>query len=163
MGPGRWIGIPNRLMRISKNLTLKEATRSATALRKGISNEPSIEHLENLKRIAENVFQPARDHFGVPIQVTSGYRSEELNRAIGGSTRSQHCKGEALDLDVNNEVSNSQLFNYIKDYLDFDQLIWEFGTDQDPDWVHVSYKKEGNRRQILRAKRVNGKVSYEIY
>ena len=153
-------------MKLSKNLTLDEVTKSATAIKKGISNEPTIEHMENLKAIAENIFQPAREHFGVPIAVTSGYRSEELNNLIGGSSRtSQHCKGQALDIDahVYGGVTNKDLFEYLLDHTDFDQLIWEFGVAQDPDWVHVSYKKEGNRGEVLRAKRIKGKVHYEIY
>jgi len=153
-------------MRLSDNLSLKEVTKSATAIKHGISNEPSIEHLENLKAIAENIFQPIRNHFGVPIAVTSGYRSEELNKRIGGSLTSQHSKGEALDLDadVYGQVTNKEIFEYILDHIDFDQLIWEFGTDQDPDWVHVSYKrKERNRGEVLKAIRTNGKVRYEFY
>jgi zinc D-Ala-D-Ala carboxypeptidase len=166
MGPGSRIRIPNRRMRLSDNLSLKEVTKSATAIKHGISNEPSIEHLENLKAIAENIFQPIRNHFGVPIAVTSGYRSEELNKRIGGSLTSQHSKGEALDLDadVYGQVTNKEIFEYILDHIDFDQLIWEFGTDQDPDWVHVSYKrKERNRGEVLKAIRTNGKVRYEFY
>lgn len=153
-------------MRLSDNLSLKEVTKSATAIKHGISNEPSIDHLENLKAIAENIFQPIRNHFGVPIAVTSGYRSEELNKRIGGSLTSQHSKGEALDLDadVYGQVTNKEIFEYILDHIDFDQLIWEFGTDQDPDWVHVSYKrKERNRGEVLKAIRTNGKVRYEFY
>ena len=136
-------------MRLSDNLSLKEVTKSATAIKHGISNEPSIEHLENLKAIAENIFQPIRNHFGVPIAVTSGYRSEELNKRIGGSLTSQHSKGEALDLDadVYGQVTNKEIFEYILDHIDFDQLIWEFGTDQDPDWVHVSYKRKERNRE----------------
>lgn len=152
-------------MRLSKNLSVKEVTKSATAIKHGISNEPSIEHLENLKSIAENIFQPAREHFGVPIAVTSGYRSQELNNLIGGSSRSQHSKGQALDLDadVYGGITNKQLFEYLIDHTDFDQLIWEFGDDQDPDWVHVSYNRERNRGEVLRAVRTNGKVHYEFY
>ena len=153
-------------MRLSDNLSLKEVTKSATAIKHGISNEPSIDHLENLKAIAENIFQPIRNHFGVPIAVTSGYRSEELNKRIGGSLTSQHSKGEALDLDadVYGQVTNKEIFEYILDHIDFDQLIWEIGTDQDPDWVHVSYKrKERNRGEVLKAIRTNGKVRYEFY
>lgn len=166
MGPGSRIRIPRRGMKLSDNLTLKEAIKSSTAIRLGIDNEPTIEHLENLKAIAQNVFQPIRKHFGVPIAVTSGYRSEALNAAIKGSSRSQHCKGEALDLDADvfGGVSNREIFEYILDHIDYDQLIWEFGDNDNPDWVHVSYKKDGkNRGQVLRAVRNNGKVSYEIY
>jgi len=153
-------------MKLSKNLTLAEVTKSATAKRKGISNEPTIEDMENLKAIAQNIFQPLRDHFGCPIGVSSGYRSLDLNRAIGGSSTSQHCKGEALDIDCDmfGGLSNREVFEYIKEHLIFDQLIWEFGNDSDPDWVHVSYKRIGkNRGEILRAGRKNGKTYYEFY
>lgn len=148
-------------MKLSKNLSLKEATRSQTATRKGISNEPTIEHMTNLKRIAQKVFQPARDFFGVPIRVSSGYRSPELNKAIGGSSRSQHSKGEALDLII--EDRNMELFFYIKNHLEFDQLIWEFGTDTEPDWVHVSYSEGKNRGEVLVAEKINGKTSYRRF
>ena len=152
-------------MRLSKNLTLQEVTKSATAIKKGISNEPTIEHLENLKALAENIFQPMRDYFGVPIAVSSGYRSAELNRLIGGSSTSQHCKGEAIDIDCDifGGLSNREVFEYIKEHLTFDQLIWEFGDDSNPDWVHVSYKKGENRGQVLKAVRNSGKISYEFY
>jgi len=150
-------------MNLSKNLSLAEVTKSATAKRRGIANEPSVEHLENLKALSENIFQPVREEFMCPIFISSGYRSEALNEAIGGSKTSQHSKGEAFDLDadVYGVITNADIFNYITDRLDFDQCIWEFGTDSNPDWVHVSYKKEGkNRGQILKAVRVNGKTSY---
>lgn len=150
-------------MNLSKNLSLAEVTKSATAKRRGIANEPSIEHLENLKALSEKIFQPIREEFMCPIFISSGYRSEALNEAIGGSKTSQHSKGEAFDLDadVYGVITNADIFNYITDRLDFDQCIWEFGTDKNPDWVHVSYKKDGNNRgQILKAVRVNGKTSY---
>lgn len=153
-------------MNLSKNLSLAEVTKSATAKRRGISNEPSIEHLENLKAIAENVFQPMRDHFKVPITISSGYRSKELNDAIGGSLASQHSKGEALDIDCApySGLSNREVFEYIREHLEFDQLIWEFGNDSDPDWVHVSYKRSGkNRGEVLKAVRKNGRIRYEFY
>lgn len=149
---------------LSKNLSLQEVTKSTTAIKNGISNEPSIAHLESLKALAENVFQPVREHFAVPIAVTSGYRSSALNDLIGGASSSQHSKGEALDLDadVYGGITNAQVFNYILNSLDFDQLIWEFGTNENPAWVHVSYKKEGNnRREVLRAVKVNGRTKYE--
>ena len=148
-------------MQLSKNLSLKEATRSQTATRKGISNDPPMEHIANLRRIAQKVFQPARDFFGVPIRVSSGYRSPELNKAIGGSTRSQHSKGEALDLII--EDRNMELFFYIKNHLEFDQLIWEFGTDTEPDWVHISYSEGKNRGEVLVAEKINGKTSYRKF
>ena len=150
-------------MHLSKNLTLSEVTKSATAKRRGISNEPTIEHLENLKAVAENIFQPIREEFLCPIYISSGYRSEELNEAIGGSKTSQHSKGEALDLDadVYGVITNADIYHYAEDNLDYDQLIWEFGTDENPDWVHISYRRDGkNRRQKLRAERSGGKTVY---
>jgi zinc D-Ala-D-Ala carboxypeptidase len=152
-------------MQLSKNLSLAEVTRSETAKRKGISNMPTPEHIENFKKLAENVFQPIRDHFGVPIRISSGYRSKELNTAIGGSLSSQHCQGEAIDIDMDGtSITNAQIFHFIKDNLNFDQMIWEFGTDKNPDWVHVSYESTGKqRKQILVAKRVGGKTTYVPY
>src|SRR6056300_531532 len=150
-------------MNLSPNLSLAEVTKSATAKRLGIANEPTIEHLENLKAVAENIFQPIRNHFGVPVAVTSGYRSEALNSAIKGSSTSQHCKGEAMDIDaqVFGKISNKQVYEYIKENLEYDQLIHEFGTDDEPGWVHVSFKREGgNRGERLRATRRNGKTVY---
>ena len=150
-------------MKLSKNLTLDEATKSATAIKNGISNKPSGEHLSNLMAIAQNVFQPVRDHFGKPIAITSGYRSQALNDLIGGASGSQHSKGEALDLDADvfGGLENYQLFHYIKDNLAFDQLIWEFGDDENPDWVHVSYKATGNRGEVLMCVKQNGKTIYK--
>jgi len=143
-------------MKLSKNLTLKEAIKSNTAIRLGIDNTPEQWEINNLRAVAENVFQPVRDHFGVPIAVSSGYRSKRLNKAIGGSKYSQHVIGEALDLDadVYGKVTNAEIFNYIKNNLEWDQMIWEFGDDEEPNWVHVSYKESGfNRKQIKRARR----------
>ena len=139
-----------------------EVTKSATAIKHGIANEPSSQHLTNLKAVATNIFQPCRDYFGKPLAVTSGYRSPKLNELIGGSKRSQHSKGEALDLDaqVYGGFTNAELFYYIKDNLDFDQLIWEFGTDEEPDWIHCSYTTE-NRREVLKAYKHNGKTRYD--
>ena len=150
-------------MKLSKNLTLDEATKSATAIKNGISNKPSSEHLSNLMAIAQNVFQPVRDHFGKPIAITSGYRSQALNDLIGGASGSQHSKGEALDLDADvfGGLENYQMFHYIKDNLDFDQLIWEFGDDENPAWVHVSYKATGNRGEVLICAKQNGKTIYK--
>jgi hypothetical protein len=152
-------------MQLSKNLTLAEVTRSESAKRKGISNEPTPEHIENFKKLAEKVFQPIREHFGIPIHISSGYRSKALNSAIGGSLSSQHCSGEAIDIDMDgSSITNKQVFDFIKDNLVFDQMIWEFGTDKNPDWVHVSYESTGKqRKQILKAVRTNGKTSYVIY
>ena len=152
-------------MKLSQNLSLAEVTKSATAKRRGIANEPTEEHLKNLKALAENIFQPIREEFMCPIFISSGYRSEALNEAIGGSKTSQHSKGEALDLDadVYGVITNADIFHYIEDSLNFDQLIWEFGTDENPDWVHVSYREEGkNRGQVLKAVRKGGRTSYVI-
>lgn len=150
-------------MKISTHLSLAEVTRSETAKRRGISNTPTAEHLENFKLLAENVFEKIRAHFGVPIHISSGYRSKELNDAIGGSQTSQHSKGEAIDIDMDGSesgVSNADVYNFIKDNLEYDQLIWEFGSDTNPDWVHVSYSEKNNRKQILKAVKVNGKTQY---
>lgn len=150
---------------VSKNISYKEATHSTTAKRLGIDNTPDSEQFSNMVYVAENVFQPIREHFGVPIYVSSFFRSEALNKAIRGSSSSTHMKGEAMDLDadVYGKVSNADIFHYIKDNLEVDQLIWEFGTDQNPAWVHVSLSKGNNRNQILVAKRVDGKTVYEFY
>ena len=152
-------------MQLSKNLALAEVMRSETAKRKGISNMPTPEHIENFKLLAENVFQPIRDHFGVPIILSSGYRSKELNTAVGGALSSQHCTGEAIDIDMDGTtVKNAEVFNFIKDNLNFDQLIWEFGTDTNPDWVHVSYESTGKqRKQILKAVKSGKGTSYVPY
>ena len=154
-------------MQLSKHLSLAEVTRSDSAKRNGISNEPTAEHLQNFKLLAEKVFEPIREHFKVPIHISSGYRSAALNKKIGGSLTSQHCQGEAIDIDMDGSaggVTNANVFNYIKDNLNFDQLIWEFGTSSNPDWVHVSYESTGKqRKQILKAVKVGGKTSYVPY
>jgi zinc D-Ala-D-Ala carboxypeptidase len=152
-------------MQLSKNLSLAEVMRSETAKRKGISNMPTPEHIENFKLLAEKIFQPIREHFGKPIHISSGYRSAALNKAIGGASSSQHCSGEAIDIDMDGtDITNAQIFNYIKDNLEFDQLIWEFGTDSNPDWVHVSYESKGKqRKQILKAVKKGGATSYVPY
>jgi hypothetical protein len=154
-------------MKLSKHLDLAEVTRSETAKRKGVSNMPTPEHIENFKLLAEKIFEPIREHFNVPIFISSGYRSKALNQAIGGSLTSQHCQGEAIDIDMDGSssgVTNAQVFQFIKDNLNFDQMIWEFGTDKNPDWVHVSYESTGKqRKQILKAVKINGKTSYVPY
>jgi len=151
------------MSRISKHITYKEATRSVTALRLGIENKPSEYELQNMELIAEKVFEPLREAVNGPIKINSFYRSEELNKAIGGSSRSQHCQGRAIDIDdVYGYVSNAYMYYYIKDNLDFDQLIWEFGTDTNPDWVHVSYVDgDSNRKRCLLAYKDNGKTKYK--
>lgn len=153
-------------MKLSKNLSLQEVTKSNTATRLGIDNTPSEQAINNLKAVAEHVFQPLRDRFGVPIGISSGYRSPELNKAIKGSRTSQHMVGEALDIDADiyGGLSNKDIFDYIKDNLTFDQMIWEFGDDESPAWVHVSYKQnDTNRGRILRAHRNSkGQVYYSV-
>jgi zinc D-Ala-D-Ala carboxypeptidase len=148
-------------MVISQHVTLGELIRSETAKRLGISNMPTPEHIENLKAICEHIFEPIRAEFRVPIYISSGYRSKALNKAIKGSATSQHCKGEALDLDVDghsHDITNKQIFDFIVAKLPFDQVINEF----DYAWIHVSYKKNGpQRKQILRA--VRGKDGGVIY
>ena len=128
---------------------------------------PTEAHITNFKLLAEKVFEPIRKHFGKPIHISSGYRSEALNKAIGGSLTSQHCSGEAIDIDMDggaNGITNKMVFDYIKDNLQFDQLIWEFGTDSAPDWVHVSYESTGKqRKQILKAIKKGGATSYIPY
>jgi len=154
-------------MKLSEHLDLAEVTRSETAKRKGISNTPTPEHLENFKKLAKNIFEPIRKHFGVPIHISSGYRSKALNTAIGGSLTSQHCSGEAIDIDMDgssNGVTNKMVFEFIKANLNFDQLIWEFGTKDAPDWVHVSFETTGKqRKQILIAFKNGGKTAYKPY
>jgi zinc D-Ala-D-Ala carboxypeptidase len=154
-------------MKLSEHLALAEVIRSESAKRNGISNMPTPEHIENFKLLAENVFEPIRMNFRCPIHISSGYRSKELNASIGGSLTSQHCQGEAIDIDMDGTphgVTNKMVFDFIKSSLEFDQLIWEFGTDENPDWVHVSYESTGKqRKQVLKAKRVAGKTVYEPY
>lgn len=139
--------------KISENISYTEATKSKTAIKLNINNDPDEETLERMKYVAENVFEPLREHFGVPIAVTSFYRSKELNKAIGGSPTSEHVYGSAIDIDadVYGMVTNKDIFEYIKNNLKFNQLIWEFGTNKEPAWIHVSLKKSGNKNQILKA------------
>lgn len=138
-------------MKLSPNLSLSEVTKSATAKRKGIDNTPSVEHLENLKIIANQVFQPIREHFKKPIGISSGYRSPDLNAAVKGSKSSHHCKGMALDIDADifGGLTNKEIFTFIIDHLEFTQLIWEYGDEEEPNWVHVGYDKNNLKREIL--------------
>jgi hypothetical protein len=148
-------------MKVTEHVSYKEATKSNTAIRKGIENTPSGEQMENIKLLCEKVFEPLREHVGGPIAINSLFRSVELNRAIGGSSSSQHCaiNGAAMDIDDTlGYMSNADMFNFIKDNLDFDQLIWEYGNEDNPDWVHVSYKERENK-----CKRVKGKTVYSLY
>ena len=150
--------------RISEHVSLKEATKSNTATRLEIKNEPRELDLVRMMLIAEKVFEPLRKWVGGPIKVNSFYRSPELNSAIGGSKNSQHCIGCAIDLDDTFGCkTNAQMFDYIKNNLDYDQMIWEFGDDDNCDWVHVSYISEDvNRRRLLKASKINGKTNYRI-
>ncbi len=147
---------------ISKHISEKEATKSVTALRLGIDNTPDGDTLNNMKLVAEKIFEPLRDWVGGPIKINSFYRSTALNEAIGGSTRSQHCQGRAIDIDdIYGHKTNKEMFEFIRDNLDFDQLIYEFGNEENPDWVHVSYvSEEKNRNRILKAVRDEGKTKY---
>lgn len=150
--------------RISKHITYKEAIRSNTALRLNINNIPNDYEISNMVGIASNVFEPLREYVGGPIKINSMFRSEALNRAIGGSSRSQHCQGRAIDLDDTfGHKTNAEMFNYIKNNLNFDQLIWEFGDDTNPNWVHVSFvSNDENRGRCLKAEKVNGETSYRV-
>jgi len=148
-------------MRLSENFSLQEFTKSQTATRKGLDNTPGEEHLANAAALFRNVVQKVRDHFGVTV-INSGYRGPALNTAVGGSSNSQHCKGEAVDIECPG-TSNYDVAKWIENNLDFDQLILEFITLGIPDsgWVHVSYKSEGNRKQSLTAMKENGKTVYK--
>lgn len=150
--------------KISKNITYKEAVYSQTAKRIGIENKPNDEQMANMFSIAEMIFQPLRSWVGGPIKITSFFRSPELNRVIGGSKSSQHCKGQAMDLDdVYGHKTNAEMFMYIRENLNFDQLIWEFGTDENPSWIHVSYvDAQENRNRCLKAYKKNGKTKYMV-
>lgn len=137
-------------MNLSKNLTLQEAITSQTAQRKGLDNTPSKSTINVMILTAEKVFQPVRDHFGVPIRVSSFYRSPAVNAAVGGSKTSQHRTGEAIDMQGTNGLTNAEIFNWIRKNLDFDQLIWEYGNSTEPAWVHVSYTaKRKNRKMVF--------------
>ena len=149
---------------ISKHISDKEAVYSNTAIRRGIENIPNDKQLYNMKMIARQIFEPLRSYVGGPIKINSFFRCEELNTAIGGSSKSQHCKGQAIDIDDTfKRSSNAAMYRFIKDNLDFDQMIWEFGDDNNPDWVHVSYiSKKENRNRCLKAYREKGKTKYMV-
>tara|TARA_R110000823_G_scaffold279550_1_gene397806 strand:+ start:90 stop:548 length:459 start_codon:yes stop_codon:yes gene_type:complete len=139
------------MKRISKHISYKEATHSNYATQYGIKNKPNEEQVENMKLLAEEVFEPLREYVGAPIRVNSMFRSLELNSALKGSPTSSHMKGEAIDITSMGGKSNLDMFHWIKDNLDFDQLIWEFGNE--PKWLHVSFNKDKNRKQILVTKK----------
>jgi len=149
---------------ISKHISYKEGVYSNTATRRGIDNTPNDEQLNNMELIANEVFEPLRVWVGGPIKINSFFRSPDLNTAIGGSSKSQHCKGQAMDIDDTfGKATNAEMYHFIKENLDFDQMIWEFGNDDNPDWVHVSYVSEdGNRRRCLKAYKENNKTKYKV-
>ena len=150
---------------ISEHISYKEGVYSITALRLGLNNDPTKAHLTNMELLAEKVFEPLRKHVNGPIKINSFYRGPELNKAIGGSANSQHCKGQAIDIDdVYGYMSNANMYEYIKNNLSFDQMIWEFGNSDNPDWVHVSYvNEEANRNRCLLAyKDENNKTAYKV-
>jgi|TARA_R100001086_G_scaffold48281_2_gene21283 zinc D-Ala-D-Ala carboxypeptidase len=152
-------------MKISDNITYAEAIHSQTAKRKGIDNTPTAKQVEVMKLTAEKIFEPLRKFVGGPIKVNSFFRSAELNKAIGGSKTSQHCKGQAIDIDdVFGHKTNAEMYNWVKENLNFDQMIWEFGTDMNPNWVHISYvSEEDNRNRCLKAyKDERGKTKYKV-
>ena len=148
----------------SKHISYKEGVYSTTALRRNIDNKPNEEQLASMKLIGEKIFEPLREYVGGPIKINSFFRGEELNKAIGGSTRSQHCKGQAMDIDDTfGYKTNAQMYDFIKEHLDFDQMIWEFGNDNNPNWVHVSYvSPEKNRQGCLKAYKQNGRTKYMV-
>jgi hypothetical protein len=148
-------------MKLSAHFDLCEFTRSESAKREGVSNNPTPEHLENIKTLCEKVLEPIRAKFG-PINISSGYRSADLNHFIGGSLNSDHCKGRAADIDMDGhggEITNKMIFDYIKDSLDVDQLINEFNYS----WIHVGYRGKDNRKQVLDAVKEGGKTVYRIH
>ena len=149
---------------ISKHISDREGVYSITATRRGIDNTPDKEHLDNMKLLAEKIFEPLRKWVGGPIRINSFYRGPELNKAIGGSSKSQHCKGQAMDIDDTGcHKTNAEMYAWIKDNVDFDQMIWEFGDDENPNWVHVSYvSPEENRNRCLKAYKKGGKTKYMV-
>ena len=151
-------------MKISDHISYEEATRSRTAIRLDIDNTPKQYELTNMYGVAINIFEPLREWVGGPIKINSFFRCEDLNKAIGGSSRSQHCEGRAIDIDDTfGHKTNAEMFHYIKENLSFDQLIWEFGDDKNPNWLHVSYVSEdGNRKRCLKAYKLNGSTKYKL-
>ena len=149
---------------ISKHISDKEGVYSTTAMRRDIDNTPGEKELSNMKLLAEKIFEPLRKWVGGPIRINSFYRSPELNTAIGGSSKSQHCKGQAMDIDDTScHKTNAEMFKFINDELEFDQMIWEFGDNKNPSWVHVSYVSEDeNTNRCLLAYKENGKSKYKV-
>lgn len=151
-------------MKLSTNFTLQELTRSTTAMRNNIDQTPNVDQIKNLTALCDHILQPLRTDLNKPVTVNSGFRSTKLNRKVGGSSRSQHCKGEAADIEVKG-MSTYDLAKYIEDNYEFDQLILEAYHSGDPEsgWVHVSYKRSGkNRKSVLTATFKDGKASYSV-
>ena len=151
-------------MKISDHITYAEAIHSTTAKRKQIDNTPNQTQVDAMKLLAEKIFEPLREIVGGPIKVNSFFRSVALNEAIGGVASSQHCKGQAIDIDdVYGRKSNAEMYKWVKENLDFDQMIWEFGTDMQPNWIHISYvSEEENRNKCLKAYKEDRKTKYKI-
>ncbi len=142
-------------MQISQHITLGEAIKSQTAVRYGLPNKPGPAELQNMKLVAEKCFEPLRAHFGRPIGISSFYRSKQINELVGGSKTSQHMTGQAIDIDADlfGGITNRQIYYWLLNNVDFDQIIWEYGDDKNPAWVHISYvSPEKNRRQAFRVK-----------
>ena len=148
--------------KISKHISYHEGTYSRTGERRDLDNTPNEDQLKCMKEVAENLFEPLREWVGGPIKINSFFRGEPVNTAIGGSRRSQHMKGQAIDIDDTfRHKTNAEMYHYIKDNLDFDQMIWEFGTDKNPNWLHISWvSHRPNRKKLTIAKKVNGKTKY---
>jgi hypothetical protein len=151
-------------MKISTNITYAEAIHSSTAKREQIDNTPSPSQIEAMKLLAEKIFQPLRAWVGGPIKINSFFRSVALNEKIGGAASSQHCKGQAMDIDdVYGCKTNAEMYHWIKENLNFDQMIWEFGTDTQPNWIHVSYvSDEDNRNKCLKAYKERNNTKYKV-
>lgn len=152
-------------MQLTKNFSLHEFTKSNTAARRGIDNNPTAEHIHNLVELCEHVLQPLRDAIGKSIRISSGYRSEALNEAIGGSKTSDHSFGRAADIElvIDGKEDNAKLYNAIKTLdLDFYQMIWEFGDEEQPNWIHIAYRKDNAKKECLRAYKDNGRTKYAL-
>ena len=149
---------------ISEHISYREGVYSITATRLGIDNTPNDDQLHFMEIIAEKVFEPLREWVDGPIKINSFFRSQELNTSIGGSSKSQHCKGQAIDIDDTfHKATNAEMYHWIKDNLDFDQMIWEFGDDDNPAWVHISYvSPDKNRNRCLKAYKEKGKTKYKV-
>jgi len=147
---------------ISKHISYHEGTYSQTGVRRDLDNTPDDDQLKRMEEVAENLFEPLREWVGGPIKINSFFRGEPVNTAIGGSRKSQHMKGQAIDIDDTfGHKTNAEMYHYVKDNLDFDQLIWEFGTDKNPNWLHISWvSHRPNRKKLTVAKKVNGKTRY---